>query len=133
MYRTGEVISSNTTSAGPSPLGLGPATSSATAGLAASAELAAGKPVSGAIDRAALAPDDGRAPGLAGGAAAPTGLGTRAHPTTTRPATTASPAAAGLARGDARAPGMRQRLGTLSAGLPRPLRVRAGRSGGPLP
>src|SRR6185437_7931387 len=54
MYRTGVVISSNTTSADPSPCGLDPATASATAGRVASAALAAGKPVSGAIGRAGL-------------------------------------------------------------------------------
>src|SRR5690242_8584400 len=54
MYRTGVVISSNTTSADPSPCGLDPATASATAGRVTSAALAAGKPVSGAIGWAGL-------------------------------------------------------------------------------
>src|SRR2546429_239868 len=54
MYLTGVVISSNTTSADPRPCGLGPATASATAGLVASAALAAGQPVSGAISWAGL-------------------------------------------------------------------------------
>src|SRR5438132_12157874 len=101
MYRTGVVISSNTTSADLSPCGLDPATASATAGRVASAALAAGRPVSGAIGRAGLpwpafpwtgpveaAAGEDTAAGFAGVA------GPWPHAARASPATVASPAAA---------------------------------------
>src|SRR5260370_38131891 len=65
MWGPGVVIPSIATSAEPSPCGLGPATSSATAGLAAPAALAEGRPVSGKTWPAELiARSDGLALGL---------------------------------------------------------------------
>src|SRR5215831_148118 len=101
MYRTGEANSSSTTSAAVSPCGLPPATSSATAGLAASAELGTGSPVSGARGRPALTlPEDERPPGVAGAEDAPTvptGLGgPLPHPVTASPVKIATPTATRL-------------------------------------
>src|SRR5215831_9534318 len=101
MYRTGEANSSSTTSAEASPCGLPPEMSSATAGLAASAELDTGSPVSGARGRPELAlGEDERPLGVADGEdapAVPTGLdGPLPHPATASPVKIATPATAWL-------------------------------------
>jgi hypothetical protein len=95
MYRTGALISWKTTSAEPSPDGSGPASASATAGLAA-VELDVGKPVSGAtgpVDPSALALELGVELGLA--LAVAVGVFTEpGEPPPLLHAATASPAAA---------------------------------------
>src|SRR5215469_14474029 len=97
MYRTGEANSSSTTSAAVSPCGLPPEMSSATAGLAASAELGTGSPVSGASGRFELTLCEEERPlGVADGedaAAVPTGLGgPLPHPATASSVKIATPA-----------------------------------------
>src|SRR5690348_16870538 len=97
MYRTGEANSSSTTSAELSPCGVPPEISSATAGLAASAELGTGSPVSGARGRPEpTLREDERPLGVADGEdapAVPTGLGgPLPHPATASPVKIATPA-----------------------------------------
>src|SRR5579863_8267119 len=119
MYRSGVVTSSNTTSADPSPCGLGPATTRATAGRVASAALVTGKPVSGAVGRAELSPAELPAVGpldtAAGEDAGPgfTGLaGPWPHAATASPVRAASPAAAA-----SRAATIERRPGGCPAGM----------------
>src|SRR6516164_503973 len=137
MYRTGEANSSSTTSAAVSPRGLPPEMSSATAGLAASAELGTGSPVSGARGRPELALcEDERPFGVADvedAPAVPTGLGGLPHPATASPVKIAALATTRLAfardtAGPRRCQAIRHRqcLVTRSAGSLCPSRVRAG-------
>src|SRR5262252_10407410 len=144
MYRTGDANSSSTTSAEVSPCGLPPEMSSATAGLAASAEWATGSPVSGARGRPELPlSGDERPPGVADAEeapAVPTGLGGPVpHPATATPVKTATPATTRLVldrdtAGPWRCQAIRHRqcLVARSAGAGCPSRVRGAGAGGPV-